>query len=177
MLDESSIYFNPRFPWGKRRHTWALPYLKMLISIHASRGGSDRRPPVVSRRQSYFNPRFPWGKRLFVGFGICYLLGFQSTLPVGEATVSCFRLNVSSFDISIHASRGGSDGLVRDISARIFPFQSTLPVGEATRINTSCVRAAGHFNPRFPWGKRLLIGFGAAAVRNISIHASRGGSD
>ena len=36
-------------------------------------------------------------------------------------------------------------------------FQSTLPVGEATAFDPCKRLFAWHFNPRFPWGKRLPI--------------------
>ena len=78
---------------------------------------------------------------------------FQSTLPVGEATWNDMP-TYNGKDISIHASRGGSDPFISGI---IYPqerFQSTLPVGEATVI----VRD----DRGYPM---------------ISIHASRGGSD
>ena len=57
---------------------------------------------------SDFNPRSPWGERLPLSSARRYQYGFQSTLPVGGATI-----------------------------IKIFPkqpvrFQSTLPVGGAT---------------------------------------------
>mgnify|MGYP006924662920 FL=1 len=80
-------------------------------------------------------------------------------------------------DISIHASRGGSDPFISGI---IYPqerFQSTLPVGEATGVVLPNDSAKFHFNPRFPWGKRLNGYFDPVGYHDISIHASRGGSD
>ncbi len=78
-------HFNPRFPWGKRqkcprsrpprkRFQSTLPVGEataaifrengtMKISIHASRGGSDRRYRHLRHAVFDFNPRFPWGKR------------------------------------------------------------------------------------------------------------------
>ena len=127
--------------------------MKALISIHASRGGSD----AASRALA------------------CVCAIFQSTLPVGEAT-GIIAPTSPVVVISIHASRGGSDG----------------EAGTARR-------GPGHFNPRFPWGKRPSAVFKSAASvlfqstlpvgeatsapyasgssRLISIHASRGGSD
>ena len=58
------IYFNPRFPRGKRLgHLTEIQQVN-VISIHASRGGSDvaHTPDLII----YFT--------------------FQSTLPAGEAT-------------------------------------------------------------------------------------------
>ena len=58
----------------------------LRISIHASSGGSDN------------------DFATFCG----YRLGFQSTLPAGEATLRR-RKEAGALAISIHASRGGSD--------------------------------------------------------------------
>ena len=124
-----------------------------FISIHASRGGSDRLCWSTARLLTNFNPRFPWGKRLEMGgWSSSYVLfqstlpvgeatqsaavpggasQFQSTLPVGEATGSCPR-PCRTHGISIHASRGGSDGSTISAESYCRRFQSTLPVGEAT---------------------------------------------
>ena len=55
---------------------------------------------------------------------------FQSTLPAGEATTSA-KVPEASSEISIHASRGGSD-----------------QANDARRMDVA------NFNPRFPRGKR-----------------------
>ena len=100
------------------------------ISIHTPRGGSD-----VSRSDRftlfrYFNPRSPWGERLGTNSPGAINILFQSTLPVGGATLTSLYLRLqilfqstlpvggatinasqseNSVDISIHAPRGGSD--------------------------------------------------------------------
>ena len=78
-----------------------------------------------------FNPRFPRGKRL-TDFqqGIKELI-FQSTLPAGEATGKGIKIDYMD-EISIHASRGGSDWRGSCSPAWSPEFQSTLPAGEAT---------------------------------------------
>ena len=79
--------------------------------------------------------------------------------------------------ISIHASRGGSD---RQIVAELYvtsQFQSTLPAGEATAAETVQRQIETNFNPRFPRGKRPPYEQVLARYQKISIHASRGGSD
>ena len=148
----------------------------------------------------YFNPRSPWGER-HTG-GSCMelsLIRFQSTLPVGGATIQP-QVHLLPFPISIHAPRGGSDrhqGSMITPSTIIFQstlpvggatalvkralscpdkFQSTLPVGGATiRLPVSCRRTA-YFNPRSPWGERQSALTRPCAL-SISIHAPRGGSD
>ena len=82
-----------------------------------------------------------------------YTVKFQSTLPVGGATIT----------------RRSIFGLVE--------FQSTLPVGGATKKRLGGRGTSNNFNPRSPWGERLgnlLSGF---VKLIISIHAPRGGSD
>ncbi len=101
-----------------------------MISIHASRGGSDVDVLHGVPIDPNFNPRFPRGKRQPNRFGrqaLTYIsihasrggsdyyegldwqkLEFQSTLPAGEATCCNHALN-GGVEISIHASRGGSD--------------------------------------------------------------------
>ena len=81
----NKIYFNPRFPRGKRRpavkplrckvsfqstlpageatHLLAEFFHDCLISIHASRGGSDGTIISFNSIHPNFNPRFPRGKR------------------------------------------------------------------------------------------------------------------
>ena len=56
--------------------------------------------------------------------------------------------------ISIHASRGGSDSQGFSSQGYTTVFQSTLPVGEATFEQCYHAKETENFNPRFPWGKR-----------------------
>ena len=78
---------------------------------------------------------------------------FQSTLPAGEATKDN-DYDVVREEISIHASRGGSDFF------KIEKYSKN-----------------SHFNPRFPRGKRQMSQQERDYIKRISIHASRGGSD
>ncbi len=59
------LNFNPRSPWGERLLDNGVKPKVAAISIHAPRGGSD--PPAVKRLKE---------EKIF-----------QSTLPVGGATV------------------------------------------------------------------------------------------
>ena len=102
--------FNPRSPWGERhRH---LPHISehilfqstlpvggatqtqedanhhRSISIHAPRGGSDHIANDQGQPPRDFNPRSPWGERRFSSGGGTARRSFQSTLPVGGATIS-----------------------------------------------------------------------------------------
>ena len=131
-LDELQCHnFNPRFPRGKRHDSISFFVFRYVISIHASREGSD-----------VYNFMMP----------SLYFL-FQSTLPAREATAIGGALQVNR-SISIHASREGSDDVLphpqmsagnfnprfprgkRPLRAwllkLIHAFQSTLPAREAT---------------------------------------------
>ena len=170
-----SRHFNPRSPWGERLWQGLGILRSSPISIHAPRGGSDAAFRTSGWNRLYFNPRSPWGERLHSG-GLNHeyqhfnprspwgerLQGFrqnkvidefQSTLPVGGATVF-LSANAWSIGISIHAPRGGSD--------------MAMLGNVKTQLN---------FNPRSPWGERLksFVFFGVFGC--ISIHAPRGGSD
>ena len=101
--------------------------------------------------------------------------------------------------ISIHAPRGGSDISDGIVGRETWVFQSTLPVGGATPKHQSMPMYPNHFNPRSPWGERLLPKISVTMPKNfnprspwgerpnvpdylavlttISIHAPRGGSD
>ena len=104
-----------------------------LISIHAPRGGSDKGSARSPSRSMDFNPRSPWGERPSRDDTPASSLAFQSTLPVGGATILVRRIPSHSV-ISIHAPRGGSDIYSVLSAPPIWTFQSTLPVGGATKV-------------------------------------------
>ena len=130
-LDEYLKDFNPRFPRGKRPIDSHIQRPTLIISIHASREGSDlvmfpsfaislRFQSTLPAREAtihdipqplaadHFNPRFPRGKRLVAISPRTGAIVFQSTLPAREATYSRLA-DVWAYIISIHASREGSD--------------------------------------------------------------------
>ena len=79
--------------------------------------------------------------------------------------------------ISIHASRGGSDGnqpTHHDVPVLISIHASRGGSDERRGVEPLLLL---HFNPRFPWGKRRRFDFFSHVQVVISIHASRGGSD
>ena len=101
------------------------------ISIHASREGSDLCKTVPDFTDNYFNPRFPRGKRPYTLSKGKRAAKFQSTLPAREATIFRF-FHTQYFNISIHASREGSDNAFAVLKVADLKFQSTLPAREAT---------------------------------------------
>ena len=146
-----------------------------MISIHAPRGGSDLFAAFGGDDLTDFNPRSPWGERRVYQAEIMATPAFQSTLPVGGATLIVPAKN-NTVKISIHAPRGGSDVGVyihlvhqRDFNPRSpwgerllcqcwhqtsSGFQSTLPVGGATGKVSLVLCDDEDFNPRSPWGER-----------------------
>ncbi len=158
----SDDFYNPKFA-------------HLGISIHAPRGGSDQKRSRKGRREYHFNPRSPWGERP-VGLEI-YLsfVEFQSTLPVGGATVPVPPCSNPSPYFNPRSPWG--ERLRHYESAQILnKFQSTLPVGGATLI-------ARHYSNVDVFQSTLPVGGAtqdtpdAGDGRPISIHAPRGGSD
>ena len=168
-------HFNPRSPWGERRHIPNLLFQNQLFQstlpvggatghpagLHTGRDDFNPRSPWGERRRKipaggdavYFNPRSPWGERHNHTKEDGRTIQFQSTLPVGGAT--CGRQpDGSGSYISIHAPRGGE--------------RPATPIPDA-EIN--------HFNPRSPWGERPCDNQRIYHKVLISIHAPRGGSD
>ena len=126
-----NLSFQSTLPAGEATWIRALVPYPSLISIHASRGGSDILVGELAKILRDFNPRFPRGKR-----------------PQNFAEPRVIA------HISIHASRGGSDlHPLADVVAAV-EFQSTLPAGEATGASMPSTMRWKDFNPRFPRGKR-----------------------
>ena len=169
----------------------------MNISIHAPRGGSDRRNLWILVYLIYFNPRSPWGERPVVLSSLMIGSIFQSTLPVGGATPETQRPDQGR-GISIHAPRGGSDGCTphqrprhtisihaprggsdrghrRDGRGRRISIHA--PRGGSDHLQRFRTSRTSDFNPRSPWGERLCWLAALMAAQGISIHAPRGGSD
>ena len=189
--------FNPRFPRGKRLENNWQGRICNVISIHVSRGGSDHYVRQVGGRSADFNPRFPRGKRPATALLLFRACIFQSTLPAGEATLgkqgrrsqprfqstlpageatfkpSGFRVDVG--EISIHASRGGSDVVRSVFAVATEDFNPRFPRGKRPPLIVTLV-VMPDFNPRFPRGKRRREAIQLHG-HYISIHASRGGSD
>ena len=159
LLTFSSIYFNPRSPWGERQLPDKLPCRvniisihalreesdvqykkwekKELISIHALREESDVFTNGNSRGIKNFNPRSPWGERhLITNFPLDWHK-FQSTLSVRRATqLAGYKISFSA--ISIHALREESDSHLSWLTPHRCLFQSTLSVRRATDSTVLC---------------------------------------
>ena len=213
-------HFNPRSPHGERLGDEAtakaaqefqstLPArgatqalraqrMRLQISIHAPRTGSDAGIAGKQNRAADFNPRSPHGERQAFYFPFCRGYKFQSTLPARGATLAGAGIaNFGAFQstlpargatrntgecpsvarISIHAPRTGSDSRRMTYFSGKSSFQSTLPARGATTGTPSSRAMCAHFNPRSPHGERLLPSGWRNSPYNISIHAPRTGSD
>ena len=191
------IYFNPRSPWGERQvsdgfcneekifqstlpvggATEGACYHQSArnISIHAPRGGSDRRQAKDWNLLGYFNPRSPWGERPQYLIFAKTIRKISLHAPRGGSDPQT-RSERLLIDISIHAPRGGSDWLVFsfDIAEGI---SIHAPRGGSDSSVESIPPQFFNFNPRSPWGERPQSEIQQGAHRQISIHAPRGGSD
>ena len=153
MWDEPQTKFQSTLPAGEATCCPCVLDPPIFISIHASRGGSDLKENVRMSRIYHFNPRFPRGKRQNRHLPNEFHLVFQSTLPAGEATSSSVGWMMYRSYFNPRFPRGKRPSSQASASFEVL-FQSTLPAGEATGSGR-CIDS----------------------VHQISIHASRGGSD
>ena len=126
-------YFNPRFPRGKRQHPPRQIAEEIVISIHASRGGSD----II---RDYFRAS-PIAISIHASRG-------------GSDRVAWVCRKV--WNISIHASRGGSDFNVGAIFIGSRDFNPRFPRGKRLPGPARLSCWILYFNPRFPRGKRQI---------------------
>ena len=129
-----AYYFNPRAPYGARRHVWRRGRLGPEISIHAPRMGRDHCAAARATQQaiSIHAPRMGRDAK-----GIPPpLLGL----------------------ISIHAPRMGRDSVYVSAPCLRRRFQSTRPVWGATLPVCHRHMRRVNCNPRAPYGARLGVG-------------------
>ena len=110
------------------------------------------------------------------GITIPYFRGrFQSTLPAWGAT-RFLNLGKGIIIISIHAPRMGSD--IR-LMATLYHFQDFNPRSPHGERPDGVINPVSNsdFNPRSPHGERHVYRDVMAALKHISIHAPRMGSD
>ena len=163
--------------WGAT-HLLGRHAVRIGISIHAPRVGSDHGYSPFRILPDNFNPRSPCGERRTEGTPEHPCDPFQSTLPVWGATgpVAGHTPSTSYFNprspcgerpvlfrsakkddrISIHAPRVGSDVIVKRSEIPRSIFQSTLPVWGATSAFPVLCFPPAYFNPRSPCGERLV---------------------
>ena len=146
------------------------------ISIHAPRTGSDRARPGGTEEQKYFNPRSPHGERLQPLRVVQPVCRFQSTLPARGATGG-HRDGAAARPFQSTLPARGATAAPGCVSGARTRFQSTLPARGATVSGCQRGTAPDYFNPRSPHGERRTSGRHPCERPAISIHAPRTGSD
>ena len=170
-----SIYFNPRPPWGGRRKLETLTTLPPSISIHALRGEGD----ISGQAGTDLSPAFQSTPSVGRATGIAFLIAwrsasFQSTPSVGRATLV---VNYDDYTDTIFQSTPsvGRATARRSSFRSILTFQSTPSVGRATWMYKCVTNPATDFNPRPPWGGRLVIGINARYLVDFNPRPPWGG--
>ena len=168
------LYFNPRSPHGERRHLNRVR-LRLLISTHAPRTGSDRYCDHRSRVSFYFNPRSPHGERrqdTRTAPAQCY---FNPRSPHGERRQVLEQVEPRCL-ISTHAPRTGSDrgGFLRRCLVTI---STHAPRTGSDRRRSGIAMRRGKFQPTLPARGATYRDATRTDERRISTHAPRTGSD
>ena len=123
-------YFNPRPPHGERHFRISSFCIRIHISIHAPRMGSDISLSILYPRKPYFNPRPPHGERpAYTSCHKALLSYFNPRPPHGERLFVIMKA-VKQFSISIHAPRMGSDQQVSHFKLAVSNFNPRPPHGE-----------------------------------------------
>ena len=170
--------FNPRSPWGERPVWTAYGDSIPIISIHAPRGGSDFIRSSIVLFQPPFQSTLPVGGATRTSFSVTIDPEISIHAPRGGSDLA-EGVQVDHGPISIHAPRGGSDGARLHIAPThqisihaprggerlpacatfmgVLAFQSTLPVGGSDYRAQEVNRRCHDFNPRSPWGERLIL--------------------
>ena len=132
---------------------------------------------MYTLKEWYFNPRFPRGKRQFSGLYPPQRDNFNPRFPRGKRRRKAIwrRLPFDRFQSTLPAREATRTW--KKPTKPFGQFQSTLPAREATIDCIIRARSITDFNPRFPRGKRLISWGSRHDCPQISIHASREGSD
>ena len=147
------LYFNPRSPCGERLHLGEHGVQVEQISIHAPRVGSDNALTFSQLFGFYFNPRSPCGERHRLRWVHLSQSDFNPRSPCGERLLTQLP-GLTRIDISIHAPRVGSDGIIDRIRRIISNFNPRSPCGERLLRCAQKMHRSSYFNPRSPCGER-----------------------
>ena len=168
-------YFNPRSPWGERRRIRNARGRNFRFQSTLPVGGATSVRRLHQQSRVDFNPRSPWGERPVPPGRTDVISDFNPRSPWGERLVVDGGNDLFVY-ISIHAPRGGSD-YTSEEAVEVIAISIHAPRGGSDPICDKVKHPDGHFNPRSPWGERLLPESEGVGSDLISIHAPRGGSD
>ena len=117
---EVLINFQSTLPvGGATPYVQATPF-RSNISIHAPRGGSDCSCAFNSKNDLYFNPRSPWGERPPLPICCGAPILFQSTLPVGGATIYIQRRQAGTLHFNPRSPWGERQQRCTDFSVNLW---------------------------------------------------------
>ena len=147
-----TTYFNPRSPYGER-HSVGRQCINLID----------------------FNPRSPYGERLAVDWEYSNYTGFQSTLPIRRATLHARVVGVKKrFQSTLPIRRATTPCSLRTAFRSI---SIHAPHTESDPHSENQVKRESYFNPRSPYGERLLLISTFSGGYRISIHAPHTESD
>ena len=159
---------------GRATNGIQLGLQRIGISIHALRGEGDPSTRPAGAAWWYFNPRPPWGGRRVMRLQGHITPKFQSTPSVGRAT-RILAGDGRASRISIHALRGEGDAAALAAAAGFSNFNPRPPWG-GRLITASFSRTSKiYFNPRPPWGGRPFIAGGFSAHADFNPRPPWGG--
>ena len=149
--------------------------LRLQISIHAPREGSDADSPDRETHGAHFNPRSPRGERPSDDDTRCNARYFNPRSPRGERQRRILELAYLGPFQSTLPARGATE--LRLFLIRKPSFQSTLPARGATCLPVSISLEHLAFQSTLP-ARGATVDFVTYSCRaSISIHAPREGSD
>ena len=132
-------------------------------------------PPAQPAR--YFNPRAPYGARLCINLALPNLVNISIHAP--HTGRDRLRAVNKSGDPSFQSTRP-IRGATFDYAGQswiLLEFQSTRPIRGATASHDCSCTTCANFNPRAPYGARLLSERFRLDAVQISIHAPHTGRD
>ena len=147
-----------------------------LISIHAPRTGSDSITVTIAVEIhiSIHAPRT--GSDLQAAGRTRRFRNFNPRSPHGERPTSKSNTPQTCVHFNPRSPHGERPAATANTAARS-RFQSTLPARGATWCSSKLCTAEKNFNPRSPHGERPSGWATTRRERSISIHAPRTGSD
>ena len=158
-----------------------IPDLELIANKFQSTlpaGGATTTRCLCAPRGQHFNPRSPRGERHYEAFTtLCNLLISIHAPRGGSDDYEVFTA-LCKLLISIHAPRGGSDLRCGPFRGSGCLFQSTLPAGGATMHDFKDPSTWEAFQSTLPaGGATTYYRYRDKYLKQISIHAPRGGSD
>ena len=156
-----AIKFHSTPSVGRATKCLCISLYRSVISIHALRGEGDTAGFISQTSRSHFNPRPPWGGRQidYKDLGHYSIISIHALRGEGDAEA---MTALGAWNISIHALRGEGDGRAISPNPTAAHFNPRPPWGGRLVWFILFSSSSSYFNPRPPWGGRLpTVDFGA----------------